>query len=91
MQKQIKQMSRNLACQSRHALISRVAKALFTGMVHPEADAQALANCVAFYPAPLDCSVDGAVVVPQPGGFYGGWITPELVGPFKGDPGSEHW
>jgi hypothetical protein len=30
-------------------------------------------------------------VTPQPGGFYGGWITPELVGPFKGEPGSEHW
>jgi hypothetical protein len=28
---------------------------------------------------------------PQPGGFYGGWIKPELVGPFKGEPGSEEW
>lgn len=35
--------------------------------------------------------VDGAAVTPQPGGFYGGWITPELVGPFKGKPGSEAW
>ena len=57
----------------------------------PMAEAQALANCVAFYPAPLDCLVDGAAVLPQPGRFYGGWITPELVGPFKGAPGSEHW
>jgi hypothetical protein len=29
--------------------------------------------------------------VPQPGGFYGGWITPNVVGPFKGDPGTRGW
>jgi len=57
----------------------------------PLAGAEALANCVAFYPAALDCRVDGAPVRPQPGGFYGGWITPELVGPFKGEPGSGGW
>jgi len=57
----------------------------------PLAGAEALANCVAFYPANLECSVDGAAVIAQPGGFYGGWITPELVGPFKGVPGSEAW
>ncbi len=53
--------------------------------------AECLADCVALYPAELDCTVGGARVRPQPGGFYGGWITPELVGPFKGDPGSEGW
>jgi uncharacterized protein (DUF427 family) len=58
---------------------------------HPLAGAEALANCVAFYPRELDCSVDGEAVRPQPGGFYGGWITPELTGPFKGEPGSEGW
>ncbi len=57
----------------------------------PLAGAEALADCVAFYPAALNCTLDGAVVTPQPGGFYGGWITPELVGPFKGEPGSEGW
>jgi uncharacterized protein (DUF427 family) len=57
----------------------------------PLAGAEALANCIAFYPSQLDCRVDGALVRPQPGGFYGGWITPELVGPFKGDPGSQGW
>ena len=57
----------------------------------PLAGGEALADCVAFYPASLDCRVDGAAVRPQPGGFYGGWITPELVGPFKGGPGSEGW
>ena len=57
----------------------------------PLSGAEALAECVAFYPAQLDCRVDGTIVRPQPGGFYGGWITPELVGPFKGERGSEGW
>ncbi len=47
---------------------------------------------LAFYAGPMDeCRVDGAVVTPQPGGFYGGWITPDVVGPFKGGPGSWGW
>jgi uncharacterized protein (DUF427 family) len=57
----------------------------------PLAGAEVLATCVAFYPSELDCKVDGAIVRAQPGGFYGGWITPELVGPFKGEPGSSSW
>lgn len=57
----------------------------------PLAGAEILTDFVAFYPAGLACSVGGAPVSPQPGGFYGGWITPELVGPFKGDPGSHGW
>jgi len=44
-----------------------------------------------FYPALVTCSVDSISVVAQPGRFYGGWVTPELVGPFKGEPGSEDW
>ncbi len=51
-----------------------------------------LADYVAFYPGPMDrCLVDETEVEAQPGGFYGGWITPELVGPFKGGPGTQHW
>ena len=47
---------------------------------------------VAVYPALMDsCTVDGEVVTPQPGGFYGGWITPRVVGPFKGAPGTRGW
>ena len=57
----------------------------------PLAGAEALADCVAFYPQNLDCRVDGDIARPQPGGFYGGWITAELVGPFKGEPGSHGW
>ena len=57
----------------------------------PLEGAEALADCVALYPAQLDCSVDGMPVRAQPGGFYGGWVTAELTGPFKGEPGSEGW
>jgi len=37
------------------------------------------------------CHVGDDLVTPQPGGFYGGWITPRIVGPFKGGPGSQGW
>jgi hypothetical protein len=37
------------------------------------------------------CTVNGEEVIPQPGGFYGGWITSWIVGPFKGIPGSTGW
>ena len=47
----------------------------------------ALAGWYALYPAQMDgCWVDGERVQPQPGGFYGGWITAAVQGPFKGDP-----
>lgn len=52
----------------------------------------ALRDHLAFYPALMDeCTVDGEVVQPQPGGFYGGWITSDVVGPFKGEPGTRGW
>ena len=51
-----------------------------------------LADFVAFYGAPFDgCLVDGERATPQPGGFYGGWITSREAGPFKGAPGSRFW
>lgn len=51
-----------------------------------------LRDHVAFYAAPFDrCSVGGEKVTPQPGDFYGGWITASLAGPFKGVPGSRGW
>jgi len=51
-----------------------------------------LRDHVAFYPAPFDrCSVDGETVIAQAGGFYGGWITSTVTGPFKGVPGSRGW
>ncbi len=57
----------------------------------PFDEAKMIADHIAFYPTHLQCTVDGQPVLPQPSGFYGGWITPELVGPFKGEPGSESW
>jgi uncharacterized protein (DUF427 family) len=57
----------------------------------PLAGAEPLAACLAFYAHDLQCTVGGAAVTPQPGGFYGGWITADLAGPFKGEPGSSHW
>lgn len=51
-----------------------------------------LRDHVAFYAGAMDaCFVDGEAVVPQPGGFYGGWITAAVAGPFKGGPGSRFW
>jgi uncharacterized protein (DUF427 family) len=52
----------------------------------------AIRNAVAFYAAPMDaCYVAAEKVTPQPGEFYGGWITADIVGPFKGEPGSWGW
>lgn len=58
----------------------------------PSAAFAALAGYVAVYPGRMGrCTVDGEVVRPQEGGFYGGWITDSIVGPFKGSPGSWGW
>jgi uncharacterized protein (DUF427 family) len=47
---------------------------------------------VAFYPDAMEaCFVDGERVQAQPGDFYGGWITRDLAGPFKGAPGTSDW
>lgn len=58
---------------------------------NPMSGAEPIADCVAFYAESLQCTVGGEAVRPQPGGFYGGWITPELVGPFKGEVRSAGW
>ncbi|MDQ3506180.1 MAG: DUF427 domain-containing protein [Actinomycetota bacterium] len=51
-----------------------------------------LAGAVAFYPGRVDdASIDGERVRAQAGGFYGGWITDGVVGPFKGEPGTSGW
>ena len=46
---------------------------------------------ISFYPALVDCRVNDELVQPQPGGFYGGWVTKNIAGPFKGAPGTGHW
>lgn len=51
-----------------------------------------IAGYVAFYPGRVDaCTVDGERVQAQPGDFYGGWVTSNIVGPFKGAPGTMGW
>ena len=58
----------------------------------PAPSFQAIKDHVAFYAWAMDrCLVDGEQVRPQPGYFYGGWITHDVVGPFKGPPGTERW
>ena len=60
--------------------------------LYPSRDFAAIAGAVAVMAAAVDrCTVNGEQVIPQPGGFYGGWITSWIVGPFKGIPGSTGW
>ena len=58
----------------------------------PSSAYEAIAGHIAVYPARMDsCTVDGEPVRAQEGGFYGGWVTDAVVGPFKGVPGSWGW
>ena len=57
----------------------------------PRARFSNLKDYVSFYPGRVACFLDGERVAPQPGRFYGGWVTPEVVGPFKGEAGTGHW
>lgn len=58
----------------------------------PESNFQQIQNYVAFYAQKMErCTIDGEIVRPQPGNFYGGWITNDIVGPFKGTPGTMGW
>ena len=70
------------------------AGALDAGWWYPEPSPRyaPLRDHVAFYAGRVDrVTVDGEIVRPQPGDFYGGWITSEVVGPFKGAPGTLGW
>jgi uncharacterized protein (DUF427 family) len=51
----------------------------------------AIQNWFGFYPGRLHCFVGTLRARPQPGGYYGGWVTNGLKGPIKGLPGTEHW
>ena len=57
----------------------------------PTSAFEQIRDYISFYPAILACYVSGERVRAQPGQFYGGWITKEIVGPFKGSPGTEYW
>ena len=59
---------------------------------HPLPGYELLTGHIAFYAGRVEtASVDGERVRPQPGVFYGGWVTDDIVGPFKGEPGTEGW
>ena len=51
----------------------------------------AIYKWVAFYPNKLDCFIGDDKVAAQPGGYYGGWVTSNMTGPIKGEPGSGGW
>jgi uncharacterized protein (DUF427 family) len=58
----------------------------------PMADFEAIAGWLAFYAGKVDSARVGDMKAePQPGGFYGGWVTPDLAGPIKGGPGTGGW
>ena len=70
----------------------RIAPRAAWGYASPNERFAPIRDYVAFYPEPMDaCFVDGEPVEPQDGGFYGGWITSAVVGPFKGGPGTRGW
>lgn len=58
----------------------------------PTAAYEAIRDFLSFYArGDLRCTVGGEPVLPQEGDFYGGWITGNLRGPFKGGPGTRFW
>lgn len=59
---------------------------------NPKPNFAAIRDCVAFYPQLMDaCWINGERVQAQQGDFYGGWITSDIVGPFKGGLGTWGW
>lgn len=62
------------------------------GYTNPTPGFAPIKNYLAFYAGRVDkCLVNDEVVIPQPGNFYGGWITNDIAGPFKGEPGTWGW
>ena len=72
--------------------VGGVAEQAAWSYLSPNPAFEAIRGYIAFYPSRMDaCFVDGEQVKAQPGDFYGGWITQEIVGPFKGSPGTWGW
>jgi uncharacterized protein (DUF427 family) len=67
---------------------------IVVGWCHPDPAPgyEALCDHIAFYPGRVDTAwLDDERVQAQEGDFYGGWITSDLIGPFKGPPGTLFW
>lgn len=58
---------------------------------NPFPEFEVIKDHFAFYPQQFQCYIDTEKITPQPGKFYAGWITKNLTGPFKGEPGTGHW
>jgi uncharacterized protein (DUF427 family) len=58
---------------------------------NPKPAFAAIRDWLCFYPGRTQCYIDGERVRPQEGGFYGGWVTSNIVGPWKGPPNTGHW
>jgi uncharacterized protein (DUF427 family) len=70
----------------------RIAQNAAWGYPDPSPGYEAIRGCLMFYPGRVDaCYVDDERVTPQVGDFYGGWITSDIIGPFKGEPGTQGW
>ncbi len=69
----------------------RVAARAAWTYANPQRGYEAIRDWIAFYPGRVECKLGNELVTPQPGEFYGGWITAEITGPFKGIPGSSGW
>lgn len=73
-------------------LAERTIKQVAWGYLKPTRGFELIASHLAFYPGRVDqCFVGDELVQPQDGDFYGGWITSNIVGPFKGSPGTSGW
>ncbi len=91
--------ARNTVCEWKGAasyysvrVADRIADNVGWAYHDPKSGYEALRDHIAFYCAPMDaCFIGDERARPQPGGFYGGWITDGIVGPFKGEPGTEGW
>ena len=71
---------------------SKIARRAAWYYSRPNAGYSAIVDHVAIYAGEMDeCLLDGEQVLPQAGGFYGGWITSNVSGPFKGGPGTNGW
>ena len=57
----------------------------------PSSSFELIKDYLSFYPGRVECYIDGERVRAQPGGFYGGWVTNEIVGPYKGETGTGGW
>lgn len=83
---------KGVASYWRVAINGKVAENACWGYENPTAGYEAIAGYIAFYPSRMDaCFVNDEQVIPQEGDFYGGWITSDIVGPFKGGAGTWGW